>query len=87
MLSIQVQMASDNTGVPIFATYPHLGSISDIRIYNEFPPPTDETEVGLADKGYQGALNLVRNVVIDIFNRSYLTIIYIDCATQTNKKP
>lgn len=56
---MKVQMACDNVGVPIYCTYPHMGTMADITIYKEFPPLLDDSECGLADKGYVGADHLI----------------------------
>jgi hypothetical protein len=49
---LQVQIAVDNVGVPIWYSGPHIGTDHDMRIARNYPPPVISGERFLTDKGY-----------------------------------
>jgi hypothetical protein len=41
-----------HSSAPCYLSGPHLGTISDIKLYRMYPPPLDEMECIFGDKAY-----------------------------------
>ena len=68
--AVKFQVIVNNSGVPMWYTGPHVGTIFDLTVFKKYQPPLRRNEKILADKGYVGK-DMRHRLVTPIKERVY----------------